>query len=176
MGIATIDWRAMFVPTGSLAELVLRASFMYLAILTGFRLLRREAGALSVSDLLVVVLIADAAQNGMAGEYTSLTEGAVVVGTIFGWNYFLDWLGYHSKTVRWLLSPPPLLLVKNGEMLPRNLRRELITRDDLMEQLREHGIENVRDVKKCFLESDGKLSVIRKDGGDVPQPVDKQKG
>ena len=176
MGLATIDWRALFVPSGSLAELVLRASFMYLAILAGFRILRREAGALSVSDLLVVVLIADAAQNGMAGEYTSLTEGAVVVGTIFGWNYLLDWLAYRSKLVSWLLSPPPVLLVTNGQIQQRNLRRELITRDDLMEQLREHGIERVGDVKKCFLESDGKLSVIRKGGAETIHPPDKQKG
>jgi uncharacterized membrane protein YcaP (DUF421 family) len=123
-----------------------------------------------------VVLIADAAQNGMAGEYKSLTEGAVVVATIFGWNYLLDWLAYRSRSVQWLLNPPPLLLVTNGQILQRNLRRELISRDDLMEQLREHGIEHVRDVKKCFLESDGKMSVIRKDGADAPRPVDKQKG
>jgi|SRR6187200_2943951 len=176
MNIATIDWRAIFVPSGSLVELIVRASFMYLLILAGFRILRREAGSLSVSDLLVVVLIADAAQNGMAGEYKSLTEGAVVVATIFGWNYFLDWLAYRSRLVQWLLNPPPLLLVTNGQILQRNLRRELISRDDLMEQLREHGIEHVRDVKKCFLESDGKMSVIRKDGADSSRPVDKQKG
>jgi len=86
----TIDWRTMFVPTGSVFELVLRATVMYLLILAGFRVFRREAGSLSVSDLLVVVLIADAAQNGMAGEYKSLTEGAIVVSTIFAWNYILD--------------------------------------------------------------------------------------
>jgi uncharacterized membrane protein YcaP (DUF421 family) len=131
---------------------------------------------LSVSDLLVVVLIADAAQNGMAGEYTSLTEGAIVVATIFGWTRLLDWLGYRSGFVRWLLNPPPLLLVTNGQVLQRNLRRELITRDDLMEQLREHGVEHVRDVKKCFLESDGTMSVIRRDGGELTRPSEKQKG
>jgi hypothetical protein len=66
-----IDWHEMLVPTGSLVELILRASIMYLLILAGFRIFRRDAGSLSVSDLLVVVLIADAAQNGMAGEYKS---------------------------------------------------------------------------------------------------------
>ena len=76
-----IDWHQMFVPTGSLLELVARGSLMYLLILAGFRIFRRDAGSLSVSDLLVVVLIADAAQNGMAGEYKSLTEGGVIVAT-----------------------------------------------------------------------------------------------
>jgi uncharacterized membrane protein YcaP (DUF421 family) len=156
-----IDWHAMLVPTGSLLELMVRASFMYLLILAGFRIFRRDAGSLSVSDLLVVVLIADAAQNGMAGEYTSVTEGMVVVATIFAWNYVLDWLAYRFRFVHWLLHPPPLLLVRNGQVQHRNLRSELITKQDLLEQLREQGVEEVATVKKCYLESDGKLSVIR---------------
>src|ERR1043165_1965111 len=92
-----MEWQRMFVPPGNPLELVIRASVMYLLILTGFRLFRRDAGSLSVSDLLVVVLIADAAQNGMAGEYTSVTEGGVIVATIFGWNFLLDWFAFHSK-------------------------------------------------------------------------------
>jgi uncharacterized membrane protein YcaP (DUF421 family) len=163
-----IDWHQMLVPTGSLLELVVRGSVMYLLILAGFRLFRRDAGSLSVSDLLVVVLIADAAQNGMAGEYKSLTEGAVIVGTIFAWNYALDWLAYRSRFVYWLLHPPSLLLIRDGQIQFRNLRSQLITRQDLLEQLREQGVESPGSVKKCFLESDGRMSVIRKDDGEPP--------
>ena len=172
---AAIDWHAMFVPTGSLLELVVRGSLMYLVILAGFRIFRRDAGLLSVSDLLVVVLIADAAQNGMAGEYKSLTEGAIVVATIFAWNYTLDWLAYHSRFAHWLLHPPALLLVRNGQIQYRNLRSELITKEDLLEQLREQGVEDVGSVKKCFLESDGKLSVIRKGSRHSPGAPDKRR-
>jgi uncharacterized membrane protein YcaP (DUF421 family) len=161
--LTAIDWHRLFVPSGSLVELVVRASLMYLLILAGFRIFRRDAGSLSVSDLLVVVLIADAAQNGMAGEYQSLTEGTVVVATIFGWNYALDWLAYRSRAVNWLLHPPPLLLIRDGQVQHRNLRAQLITRMDLMEQLREQGVEDVAEVRKCYLESDGRLSVIRED-------------
>jgi uncharacterized membrane protein YcaP (DUF421 family) len=159
-----VNWHQMFVPSGSLLELVVRGSLMYLLILAGFRLFRREAGSLSVSDLLVVVLIADAAQNGMAGEYKSLTEGAIVVATIFAWNYALDWLAYQSRFVYWLLHPPSLLLIRNGYIQYRNLRSELITKADLLQQLREQGVEDIGSVKKCFLESDGKMSVIRENG------------
>jgi uncharacterized membrane protein YcaP (DUF421 family) len=159
-----VNWHQMFVPSGSLLELVVRGSLMYLLILAGFRLFRREAGSLSVSDLLVVVLIADAAQNGMAGEYKSLTEGAIVVATIFAWNYALDWLAYRSRFVYWLLHPPSLLLIRNGHIQYRNLRSELITKADLLQQLREQGVEDIGSVKKCFLESDGKMSVIRENG------------
>ena len=168
-----IDWHRMLVPSASLVELVIRGSLMYLLILAGFRIFRRDAGSLSVSDLLVVVLIADAAQNGMAGEYHSLTEGAVIVATIFFWNYLLDWLAYRSPTVARLLHPPPLLLIQHGRIDYKNLRSQLITRTDLMEQLREQGVEEVASVRKCFLESDGRLSVIREDTGE-PSPRRKE--
>ena len=170
-----LDWHQIFVPTGSLLELVVRGSLMYLLILAGFRLFRRDAGSLSVSDLLVVVLIADAAQNGMAGEYKSLTEGAVIVATIFAWNYLLDWLAYRSRFVYWLLHPPSLLLIRNGQIQFRNLRSQLITKDDLLEQLREQGVESVARVKTCFLEGDGRMSVIREDDGEPAGRREKQR-
>jgi len=161
MTARAIDWHTVLVPTGSVVELVLRATVMYLLILAGFRIFRRDAGSLSVSDLLVVVLIADAAQNGMAGEYKSLTEGAMVVATIFAWNYILDWMAYRSRFMYWLLHPPSLLLIRNGQILYRNLRSQLITSDDLRQQLREQGVESIESVKKCYLESDGRMSVIQ---------------
>ena len=160
----TIDWHGIFVPSGSLIEIVVRGSLMYLMILAAFRVFRRDAGSLAVSDLLVVVLIADAAQSGMAGEYKSLTEGGVLVATIFVWSYTLDWLSYHSSFVSWLLHPPPLVLVRNGQIVARHLRMEMISHEDLLEQLRLQGVEDVRDVKRCFLESDGKMSVLKMTG------------
>jgi len=163
-----LDWQGMFVPTGSLVELVVRASVMYLMILAGFRIFRRDAGSLSVSDLLVVVLIADAAQNGMAGKYESITEGVVIVATIFAWNVALDWLAYRSRFAYWLLHPPPLLLVKEGRVLWRNLRSQFMTREDLLQQLREQGVDDVAQVRKCCLESDGRLSVIRAKEDEAP--------
>ena len=158
-----INWRAMFVPTGSLAELVIRGSLMYLLILAGFRIFRRDAGSLGVSDLLVVVLIADAAQNGMAGEYHSLTEAVLLVATIFAWNISLDWLAYRYRSVHWLLHPPRLLLIRDGRVHLPNLRAQMLTRDDLLEQLREQGIDDVRSVRLCSLESDGHVSVLKYD-------------
>ena len=76
-----IDWKAVFVPTVSLLEIVLRGTLVYLLLFFVLRVLRREAGALGISDLLVVVLIADAAQNAMGSEYKSVTEGAVQHGS-----------------------------------------------------------------------------------------------
>jgi uncharacterized membrane protein YcaP (DUF421 family) len=166
--VLAIDWREVFVPSMSLLELVFRGSILYLTILALLRILRREAGAMSTADLLVIVLVADAAQNAMAAEYKSITEGIVLVATIFAWNYALDWLGYRYRWVYRLLHPAPLLLVKDGRVQRRNLRSELLTLDDLLEQLREQGVDDVSQVKRCYLEADGHLSVIRREPGEAP--------
>jgi uncharacterized membrane protein YcaP (DUF421 family) len=160
-----IDWDSVFVPTVSVLEIVLRGTFIYLLLFFVLRVLRREAGALGISDLLVVVLIADAAQNAMAGEYKSITEGAVLVGTIVAWDFFLDWLGYRFPAVQRLLRPAPLPLIKEGRVLRQNLRQEMITLEELMSQLREQGVESVGEVKRCCLEGDGRVSVIKYDSG-----------
>jgi uncharacterized membrane protein YcaP (DUF421 family) len=157
----SFDWHSVFVPSGSLLEIFVRGSIAYLIILGFFRVMRRDAGSLGPADLLVVVLVADAVQNGMAGQYNSLTEGVVLVATIFLWNFVLDWLGYRYPVAYWLLHPPPLLLVREGRIQQKNLKAEMLTREDLIEQLREQGIEKVDQVKRCFLESDGRMSVIK---------------
>lgn len=157
----SVDWAQLFVPSGSLAELVIRGSVTYLCALALLRVLRRQGGGLSRADLLFITLISDASQNGMAGDYKSITEGLVLVGTIFGWNFVLDWLSYHSELVHRLLEPAPLLIVRNGRPLFRNMRSELISMDDLTEQLREQGVDRLADVKRCYVEADGKLSFIR---------------
>jgi uncharacterized membrane protein YcaP (DUF421 family) len=160
-----IDWHAVFVPTVSVLEIALRGTFVYLLLFFVLRVLRREAGALGISDLLVVVLIADAAQNAMSSEYRSVTEGAVLVGTIVAWDYALDWLGYRFPAFGRLLRPAPLPLVKDGRVIRQNMRRELVSMEELMSQLREQGVEHLSEVKKCCLEGDGHISVIKKDSG-----------
>lgn len=158
-----VDWKSVLVPSVSIVEIVLRGTVVYLFLFFLMRVLRREAGALSISDLLVVVLIADAAQNAMGSDYKSVTEGAVLVSTIVGWDFLLDWVGYQFPRARPWLRPAPLPLVKGGRMLKRNMRSEMITEDELMGLLREQGVDRVEDVKKCFLEGDGHISVIKAD-------------
>jgi uncharacterized membrane protein YcaP (DUF421 family) len=134
-----IDWNALLVPSVHLGEIFLRGTVIYLFIFFALRMLRREAGSIGISDLLVIVLIADAAQNAMASEYHSLTEGLVLVSTILFWNYSLDALAYRFPRIRWLVRPAPLPLVRNGRLQRQNMRKQMITEDDLMAQLREHG-------------------------------------
>jgi uncharacterized membrane protein YcaP (DUF421 family) len=157
-----IDWQSVFIPSLHIGEIVLRGTIVYLFLFILLRLLRRGAGAIGISDLLVIVLIADAAQNAMASEYKSITEGLILVTTIVVWDYLLDWVGYKFSPVRRLLRPSPLLLIKDGRIQRRNLRREMITEEELIEQLREQGVETVGEVKKSYIEGDGHISVIKK--------------
>jgi len=169
-----IDWAKMFVPDANPLEIFIRGSIIYLALFVLLRfVLRREAGALGLTDLLVIVLLADAAQNGMAGDYQSITDGLVLVCTLVFWSYLLAWLAYHSEFWRRVIQPPRVQLVKNGRMLWKNLEREKITEDELMGELRTHGIEHVSRVRAAYIESDGMISVINY-RGDAEAPSKKK--
>jgi uncharacterized membrane protein YcaP (DUF421 family) len=159
-GLLQIDFKSVFVPSLHLAEVVLRGTIVYLLLFILLRILRREAGAVSIADLLLVVLIADAAQNAMASEYKSITEGAVLIGTIASWDYFLDWVSYRFPRFYRLVNPAPLPLIKDGRIMRKHLRQELITEEELLSQLRQQGVQNAEEVKRCYLEGDGHFSVI----------------
>jgi uncharacterized membrane protein YcaP (DUF421 family) len=171
-----VDWKTMLEADTPLLEIFLRGSMIYLGLFFMLRfILKRTAGTVGISDMLVVVLIADAAQNGMAADYHSVTDGLFLVATILFWSVLLDWLGFRFPRIRRLLEPPPLPLVEKGRILHRNLRRELITRDELMEQLREQGLERLDQVKRACMESDGHISVIPYQRGPEGKPR-KQRG
>lgn len=164
----TIDWEALFVPSGSLAEIVVRGAIMYLALFCMFRLLpRRHIGLVGTSDLLVVVIIADAAQNGLAGEYRSITEGLVLVGTILLLDYTIDWLDYRFPGLR-LNAPMPMPLVRDGRVVESTLRHEKITEDELRAILREQGVDDLGDIARAYMEGDGHVSVIRRGAAGRP--------
>ncbi len=152
-------------PDVSFLEIFLRGTLTYLGIFLLLRfILKRETGGLAITDLLVIVLLADAAQNAMAGGYRSVPDGLFLVGTVIFWSYSLDWLGYRYPRVQRFVHPPALLLVKDGQMLKRNMRREFITEEELMGSLRQQGVDDVAEVKKAYMEGDGRISVIKKDG------------
>jgi uncharacterized membrane protein YcaP (DUF421 family) len=162
---ADVDWKSLFALDTPVLEIVVRGSIMYLALFALLRLLIREAGAIGITDLLVVVLLADAAQNAMAGEYRSVTDGLILVMTIVLWALALDWLGYRVPRVRRLVHPPPLPLVRDGRILRRNLAKELMTEDELKSQLRQRGVSDLSQVVAAYMEGDGHISVIRRDDG-----------
>ncbi|HJV83694.1 DUF421 domain-containing protein [Noviherbaspirillum sp.] len=160
----SIDWGELFGLSVPLSEILIRGSAMYWFLFLIFRfVVRREVGAVGIADMLVLVIVADAAQNAMAGEYTSISDGMVLVATLIGWNVFLDWLGYYVPAFRKLAEPGPLHLIQNGVILKRNLRREFITEDELWSKLREQGVDSLPQVKSAFMENDGQISVIKRE-------------
>jgi uncharacterized membrane protein YcaP (DUF421 family) len=116
-----------------------------------------------MADLLVIVLIADAAQNAMASDYKSVPDGILLVSTIVFWSYALDWLANRIPLVGRFVHPSPVELAHNGRMIRQNMRRELITQEELMSQLREQGINSLSEVKSAWLEGDGQISFIKRD-------------
>lgn len=148
------------------AELFLRATLMYWVLFLTFRfVVRRDAGSLGLADLVFVVVVADAAQNALAGEYKSIAEGVVVVSVLVAWNFLLDWAGFRFPRVQKLLQPPPLRLILNGRPVHRNLRRQHIAMVELDAQLRQSGVEDISKVREAFLESDGRVSVLLYENG-----------
>ena len=160
-----IDWHELFGLSVSPWELMIRGTAVYWFLVIVFRVvLRRDTGSVGIADILLLVIIADAAQNAMAGEYRSITDGLILVSTIIGWNFLIDWVCYKSPRLRVLFEPRKLELVQNGRILRRNLRKELIAEEELMGKLREHGVEDVKEVKAAYMEPDGEISVIKKRG------------
>lgn len=170
------DWNTLFSFTVSPLELVIRGTIIYLFLFIVFRsLLQRDIGAVGIADVLVIVLVADAAQNAMAAEYRSVSDGLVLISTILGWNLLLDYLAFRFPALRRLLAAPAICLVRDGRIQHRNLRREFLSVDELQAKLREHGIADLAEVRLACMESDGTVSVIKRqaDQSDDPAPPDK---
>jgi uncharacterized membrane protein YcaP (DUF421 family) len=168
-----LDWQQLFGIEKSILELVIRGTVMYwfLFLLLRF-VMRRDVGAIGIADVLLIVILADAAQNAMDDGYRTLTEGMILVGTLVVWNVLTNWLNYRFRWFEKFSEPPPVLLVRNGKPLERNLRREMLTHDELMSKLREQSVESFEEVRWAYMEGDGQISVrrFRDDGGHPKQP------
>lgn len=143
-------------------ELFVRGSCIYWFLFLLFRfVMRRDAGSVGLADILVIVLIADASQNGMTGEYKTIAEAFVVIGTIMGWNYFIDWMSFRFSWFARFAEPRAVTLIRHGTILRANLRHEMITQEELESQLRQNSTEDPSEVKHATLEPDGSISVVR---------------
>jgi uncharacterized membrane protein YcaP (DUF421 family) len=171
---SNVNWQGVFEPHTPVLEILVRGTLVYIALFLLLRVvLRRQSGALGVTDLLVVVLIADAAQNAMAGDYRSVTDGVLLVGVIVGWACLFNWLGFRFPSVERLVKPPKLPLIEDGELCWKNMRRELVTVEELRSQLRLQGIDNIGDVRRAYMEPDGRISIVQREGNQHP-PLSKQ--
>jgi uncharacterized membrane protein YcaP (DUF421 family) len=122
---------------------------------------RRTGGELAMMDLIFVLLVAEAAAHAL-GEYSSVADGIIMIATLMGWNYLINLLSYRLPFVEPFVSSPPLQLIRDGELLWRNMRREYVTEVELMIHLRREGIEDPKEVKAAYVEGKGKITVIKR--------------
>ena len=164
-----VDWQALFAPH-AVVENVIRASAVYLMLFFLLRFLpNRKSGSLGPRDLLVVVLLATAVVRAlMLDEASSLTDAAIVVATIVGWSVLLDLLEHRLPFLRPLLRSEAVELVRDGKVDQRRLRAAFMTEEELRSQLRLQGIADLELVHRAYIEHDGQISVIRRDGGAPP--------
>jgi uncharacterized membrane protein YcaP (DUF421 family) len=142
-------------------DIVLRTAAIYAVILIGLRLAgKREIGQMTVFDLVVLLLIANAVQNAMVGPDTSLTGGVLAAVVLLALNTVVARLRLRWPRLRRMIEGSPTLLVLHGEVLAEHLRREGLDQETLEAALREHGVAEVRDVEMAALEIDGSISVV----------------
>jgi uncharacterized membrane protein YcaP (DUF421 family) len=156
------DWERLFLPEMSLLEILLRGTFVYLALCILLRIvLKRQAGKVSLSDLLVVTLVAGVCRNPLIKDAYSVTDGVLVVAVVLVWSYALDWLSFHFPAVHRILHPPAVPLIQDGHILHDKLDGELMTESQLGSKLRRKGVATPDDVAEALMEGDGHVSVIK---------------
>ena len=145
-------------------DIVLRASAMFFVVYGLLRLLgKRELGQMAPFELVVLVVIGDLIQQGITHNDFSLTGATLAIATFAFWGVALGWLTYLFPRLKGALEGEPRVLVRNGELLERNLRRDRMTRSEVESEMRLAGIGNIRDVAWAILEPQGKISFIRRD-------------
>lgn len=108
------------------------------------------------------MLIADAAQNAMAGEYKSIVDGLVLISMIVGWTVLVDRVAYFVKPIGRLMEADRVCLVRDGVVARRAPRREYLNEDELMSQIRLKGVLDLSEVRRAYIEPDGEFSVIKR--------------
>jgi uncharacterized membrane protein YcaP (DUF421 family) len=168
-----MEWQSMFEPSIPLLEAFIRGTVMFLVLFLLMRVVgQRESGALGLTDVLLVVLVAEAASVGLHGEAETITDALVVVAAILFWSVAVDALAYRFPRLAPLLKARPRQLISNGELNRKVMRREFMNEDEVLSQLRLHGIEDIAQVERACLEPNGMISVLRRDhaGTEPVQP------
>ncbi|MDT0356451.1 DUF421 domain-containing protein [Herbaspirillum huttiense F1] len=158
-----IQWDDLISFSVSPLEIIIRGTLIYLFLFVFFRfVLRRDAGNVGVGDFLLVVIIADASQNGMSGDSDTVPDALLLVVTLMAWNYLIDIASYHSAALRKVLEPRPLILVKNGKLMRRNMRKEFVTTEEIEAKVRESNATSLNEIELMTRESDGEISVLKR--------------
>jgi uncharacterized membrane protein YcaP (DUF421 family) len=144
-------------------DLVLRATFVYFFIFVLMRVIgRRELKGLEPFDLVLLIVIGDAVQQGLTQDDYSLTGIVLTVGTIAGLQVLVSYLGFKVPPIRLVLEGGPIVLVEDGRPIERNLNRERLALAEVLEAARGEKIESLDRIKWAVLETSGAISFIEK--------------
>ncbi|HOV58242.1 MAG TPA: DUF421 domain-containing protein [Rhodanobacteraceae bacterium] len=146
-------------------ELLLRGSLVYLVLFLIFRLSgKRQVGQLTPFDLVLLLIISNAVQNAMVGPDTSLLGGLIVALVLIVWNRLLGYLSTRSRRMERLIEGRPEVVVHRGRVYEDVLHRNDISLDELRAALRRNGAFDLSEVEYALLETNGALSVKKRDG------------
>lgn len=162
-----MDWLSMITPTMPVLEIFTRGTITFLVLYALLRIVgRRESASVGMTDVLVIVLIADAASTGMVGDTQTLADGFLLVVVILFWSLALDALSYWFPWFRKFAKAGPTTLIEDGELVRKTMRREFMTEGEVKSQLRMNGIEDLEQVRRVYLEGNGGISIITEDDDD----------
>jgi uncharacterized membrane protein YcaP (DUF421 family) len=144
-------------------DIALRAVALYLFVVFVMRVVgRRELSSLTAFDLVLLIVLGDAIQQGLTQTDYSVTGAVIVVSTFAVLQVATSYLGFKSKRIRSVLEGQPIVLVEDGRLIEGNLRRQRLTPDDVAEEMRLQQILSFTDVAWAILESNGRISFIEK--------------
>jgi uncharacterized membrane protein YcaP (DUF421 family) len=142
-------------------KIALSSLAVYLFVVVAIRLFgKKELAQLSVIDLVFILLISNSVQNAMVGSDSSLSGGLVAATTLFMANYLFKYLLYRFPRFSSVVQGTDLMLIYKGQLNLANLAKARITREELLEAVREHGVSEIREVDLAVLEVDGNISII----------------
>ena len=146
-------------------DIVLRGIVVFVFLFVLVRVMgRRELSSLEPFDLILLIILGDAVQQGLTQDDYSLTGAMLAVGTIAILQVLTSWLNFRVPRLRPILDGEPIVIVQDGQPIERNLRRERLTADDLAEAARREGIAKLDDVAWAVMETSGTISFIKKPG------------
>jgi uncharacterized membrane protein YcaP (DUF421 family) len=144
-------------------DLVLRAIFLFFFVYVLTRAIgRRELASLEPFDLILLIVLGDAIQQGLTQDDYSVTGAVLVIGTLALLQVFTSFLSYRVPRLRPILEGEPLIIVEDGKPIEKNLKRERVTIEEVAAQARIQQIESLEDVKWGVLETSGQISFIKK--------------
>jgi len=144
-------------------DLVLRAVFAFLLVFLITRIVgRRELGTLEPFDLILLVVLGDLIQQGVTQSDYSITGMTLAVGTIALMTVLVSYLSFRFRRLRPLLDGEPIVMVQDGKVLDRNLKRERLTEEELAMEARLQQIESLDKVEWAILEKGGQISFLTK--------------